>query len=365
MNENILHITASRGGVEHYVNAIISKSNKYNHHIVKTEDFTLSDNINSSSFVLNIIQSDNFNIFYDLKNIYKIIINIRNYHHKFNLLHAHSSKGTIYACFIGLYFNLPVLVSPHSFGYLKFIGIKRRIVFIIENLFSKIFKYHLLVSSNGEKKIAQDLFYIKNRFICDGYRNSIEVSRYKKNNHNTEKIKIISVGRMTYQKNPELFFHISKKILEKYDNVKFIFIGAEFNNKVTKEEQQLIKNNKNQIDIISWLPKNKLIKTMQEADIYLSTSRYEGLPTVLLFALDYELPIVCTKVIGNNDLVINGYNGFSSNNTEQLVNDISILINNLNLRKKYGKNGKQLVRKKYNLNHNIFHLNEIYHNIIK
>ena len=110
---------------------------------------------------------------------------------------------------------------------------------------------------------------------------------------------------------------------------------------------------------------NKLIKTMQEADIYLSTSRYEGLPTVLLFALDYELPIVCTKVIGNNDLVINGYNGFSSNNTGQLVNYISILINNLDLRKKYGKNGKQLVRKKYNLNHNIFHLNEIYHNIIK
>lgn len=63
-------------------------------------------------------------------------------------------------------------------------------------------------------------------------------------------------------------------------------------------------------DHLSFLgERSDVAELMQEADIYLNTSRYEGMPVTLLEALASGLPIVATRVPGNVELVEEGRNG--------------------------------------------------------
>lgn len=50
---------------------------------------------------------------------------------------------------------------------------------------------------------------------------------------------------------------------------------------------------------------------LAEADLYVSTSQYEGLPMALLEAMSWELPVVASAVPGNRDLVEDGVTGLS------------------------------------------------------
>ena len=42
---------------------------------------------------------------------------------------------------------------------------------------------------------------------------------------------------------------------------------------------------------------------MAEADVFLSTSRWEGMPLAVLEAMSEGLPVVATKVVGNLDVM--------------------------------------------------------------
>ena len=123
MKKNILHITASTGGVEHYINSIISKSKMFQHHLVITDTYNYTKKDLDKSFICYISESNKFNILRDIFNIIKIIVQIKKQKKVFHLIHAHSSKGTLYGCFVSCYFKLPILVSAHAFGFLKFKGI--------------------------------------------------------------------------------------------------------------------------------------------------------------------------------------------------------------------------------------------------
>ncbi|CDN41880.1 glycosyltransferase [Paenibacillus sp. P22] len=61
--------------------------------------------------------------------------------------------------------------------------------------------------------------------------------------------------------------------------------------------------------ILTGFQKNPL-DFVQTFNIYLITSLYEGMPYSVLEALNFGLPLVATNVIGNNEVVENGYNGF-------------------------------------------------------
>ncbi len=49
---------------------------------------------------------------------------------------------------------------------------------------------------------------------------------------------------------------------------------------------------------------------MSSFDVFLSTSLYEGMPYSLIEALRAKLPIIATNVVGNNEIVENGINGY-------------------------------------------------------
>ena len=90
---------------------------------------------------------------------------------------------------------------------------------------------------------------------------------------------------------------------------------------------------------------------VRDADIYLSTSLFEGTSNSIMEALNWSLPVVATNVGDNDHLVINGVNGMlhSIGDAKNIAKSIAILIKNNELRNKYGLESNRNLRENYSM----------------
>ena len=91
----------------------------------------------------------------------------------------------------------------------------------------------------------------------------------------------------------------------------------------------------------------KLENYLANADIYLSTSLWEGLPLSVLEAMSIGLPVVLSDCVGNRDLVED--NGFLYRNKKECIISIEKLSNNEKLCDSQGKYSKKFFKENFNL----------------
>jgi glycosyltransferase involved in cell wall biosynthesis len=63
-------------------------------------------------------------------------------------------------------------------------------------------------------------------------------------------------------------------------------------------------------ELLGWLPRQKMLEEYRKAGVFLLTSHYEGMPTVLLEAMSCSKICVTTNVGGATDIIEDGVNGF-------------------------------------------------------
>lgn len=97
-------------------------------------------------------------------------------------------------------------------------------------------------------------------------------------------------------------------------------------------------------------PKN-VEELERNADIYISTSLFEGTSNSIMEALNWSLPVVATNVGDNNRLVIDGENGYlhSVGNVHGLSVSLNKLLDSVYLRNKMGVKSNQILRKDYSM----------------
>ena len=84
---------------------------------------------------------------------------------------------------------------------------------------------------------------------------------------------------------------------------------------------------------------------LQQADIFISTSRYEGMPNALCEAMSVGLPVIAANCPGNIDVVTDNSNGllFAVGNVAELQDALTLLIKDASLRVKLGTNASKIV----------------------
>lgn len=148
--------------------------------------------------------------------------------------------------------------------------------------------------------------------------------------------RIVSVGRLVPQKHFDMLieaFSVFKSLHPDYS----LHIYGEGMGRAALEE--LIKRLK--LDNAVFLPGNieNVWNEIAVAQMFVLTSKYEGMPNVLLEAMCLGLPCVSTKVSGATDLIVNGKNGFlvDADDNVNLVNAMSSLVDNSELSASIGK----------------------------
>lgn len=85
------------------------------------------------------------------------------------------------------------------------------------------------------------------------------------------------------------------------------------------------------------------------SNIYFSTSLFEGLSNSILEAMSYSLPIVATDAGDNNQLVVDGQNGFlvPIKNFNSIAEKLFLLCSNFDMRTSMGQKSYELINKNF------------------
>ena len=154
------------------------------------------------------------------------------------------------------------------------------------------------------------------------------------------KKRIICVGRLTYQKGFDILIENGQKLKDRIPDWKIdIFGSGEEKDKLEK----LIKENNLTGFIEIKHPVKKIQEELLSSSLFLMTSRYEGLPMVLLEAKSCGLPIVafdCPE--GPADIIKNNEDGYMVPlyDVDALFEKVELLANNIELRKQFSAKAK-------------------------
>ena len=180
-------------------------------------------------------------------------------------------------------------------------------------------------------------------------RNGIEIPFDNSINEKPEdsRVTIGTVALFKEQKNYPLFIDLCKSITNEYSNVNFIAIGTgpEFDTMtgyaISKNIDSKISFMGNRIDATEIISK--------EFDIFVLTSKREGLPNAIMEAMSLGIPVVATDVGGVSELVQHGETGFllPSGDLEGLKKYCKMLINDPDLRAKMGQKGQDFIQNNF------------------
>ena len=126
--------------------------------------------------------------------------------------------------------------------------------------------------------------------------------------YNVNSKKIISVGRLTKQKNFEMLVDVAKIVLEKHKDYSWHIFGiGEDEGKI---ENKIKKYNLGERLILMGRSEN-LYDLYKDYSMMVMTSRYEGFPMTLLEGMACKLPLISFDIqTGPNEIIKEGINGF-------------------------------------------------------
>lgn len=157
---------------------------------------------------------------------------------------------------------------------------------------------------------------------------------------------IITVGRFVAQKDYETAIKTIAEVKKKYANIHFDLVGyGELESQIrTWVKQYGIED----VTTIYINPHN-IPDLLYQADVYLSTSLFEGTSNSIMEGMNANMPIVCTNVGDNGYLVENNKNGFltSIGAYKDLSDKILVLLNDEHLCKAMGKYSKEHLQNDY------------------
>jgi len=160
--------------------------------------------------------------------------------------------------------------------------------------------------------------------------------------YNSESTKLVTVGRFDIQKGYDYLVQVAKKVLNEKSDWTWDIYGSGNKDEVNKIRDLIIENDLQDKLFIKGLEKNQALIYGDKA-IYVMTSRYEGLPLVLLEAQQYNLPIVSFRCpTGPNEIVEDGVNGYlvECYDTDKLSEKLLELMEDEVLRQSFSEHAK-------------------------
>lgn len=250
------------------------------------------------------------------------------------------------AWILRLFYGIPYIVSmrggdvpgfrPYDFGiYHKLIAPFLRIIWRQAGA--------LVANSKGLQKLALAFSPQSEIKIIP---NGVDLAVYTPVQRDWSAPKLLSVGRVVYQKGFDLGMHALAELRDLAWTWTIAGDGG------ARPELELMAKElgiAERIRFVGWQEKEQLRSLYQDANLFLFPSRHEGMPNAVLEAMASGLPVIATQIAGSEELVVHNETGLlvPADDVQMLTNALKTLVPDEAARERMGKASRLKVEKEY------------------
>jgi colanic acid/amylovoran biosynthesis glycosyltransferase len=273
---------------------------------------------------------------------------IENNLHEYDIAHCHYvQNGDLAAIlkYLGVFKGKIVTTFHGEAGYT---GEKR-----YKKGFERLFRVGdlFLPMSNKERENLINLGCDPKKIVI--HRMGVDIKRFvfspSGQGHN-KKIRLLTVARLLEKKGVEYGIKAVAKVAKKYQDIEYRIVG---DGPLTTHLQDLINwlNINEKVKILGFQTQQKLMELFNDSDIFLAPSvtskdgDIEGIPVVIMEAMERGLPVLSTHHAGIPELVKDGISGFlvPERDPDALADKMEYLIEHQSLRARMGRAGRVFI----------------------
>lgn len=285
----------------------------------------------------------------------------------FDIIFCHEPIGGVLGRIVGHKYKCKTIYIAHGFHFFKGAPLINWLLYYpVEKYLSRY--TDVLITINQEDYKRAQAFYAKKVEYISGIgidtekiRNVIVDKKEKRTELGLteENIVLLSVGELSKRKNHIVLIKALANI-KNNKNIFYLIAGTGTLENYLKKECEKLGIEK-QVKFLGF--RKDIYELCKISDIYIFPSLQEGLPVALMEAMCCNLPIICSNIRGNNDLIKNGKNGFLVRNTiVEYADKIKFLIKNKKFYEKLQPENEDIV-KEIDIKNIIERIKEIYRNI--
>lgn len=278
---------------------------------------------------------------------------------KYDIVHTHTPKGGLIgmiSAFLAGTSNR--IYTMHGLFLETSVGSKRKLLWLSEWLMCKLATKVLVVSHSLKERILEEKLCPASKIQMLGNGTACGINLEKFNNAKKkpnlrkqtrkklnipQNVKVIGfVGRIVPDKGIKCLISAFEMVQKKSDNVYLLLMGTFETIRVTIDEQTKQKITNNSCIVYGGHADN-ICPYYSAMDMCVLPSRREGFGLSLIEAGVMGLPVITTKVTGCVDAVVDNVTGLlvDKDNDKQLAEAMLKLLKDSELRKEFGRMGRE------------------------
>ena len=281
----------------------------------------------------NLIRSINpFNDFQAIRECFTLLKTIQP-----DIIHAHSSKAGVIGRLAGYFGRVPTVFTAHGWGFTPGAPkIRRMIAFVTEKLLAHITNKIICVCEY-DRQMALSLGVGDQKSLVT-IRHGIPNVPAPTSAPSQQPPRALMVARFNEQKDQATFLKAIAQLPDQTLHTDFVASGP------TLESCKALAQSLGIANRVSFLGDRRDVPNLlAQAQIFVLSTHYEGLPISILEAMRAGLPVIATEVNGIPEQVLHGETGFlvPHRDSQALARALQSLIQSPALRERMGVLGKK------------------------
>ena len=293
------------------------------------------------------------------------------------IVHVHHNKEHLIGFFATLLsgYKAPLIRTIHGKSKVPdhILGIQRirsKIVNYLDQILTKFFTTRIIAVSkdiaNDFKKTidSKKIVHIYNAINIDpGGFPLKDAQLYRESFNIKNDFWIGTAARLVEVKNLELLIEAGRLLEQKEVPFKISIFG---DGPLFNKLKSIIKEYQLESVIFMHGFEKNMTSIISSFDVFILSSKHEGLPMALLEAMSLETPVICTAVGGMKEVIIDGANGLlvTPDDPKEMADAVIRLKNDPDLSRRLTQNAKKTIEQEFSIDRNIKKLLSIYDQLL-
>jgi glycosyltransferase involved in cell wall biosynthesis len=289
--------------------------------------------------------------------------------HNINLIHGHDYKSDFFAFLLRRWMGRQRFVLMSTAHAWVMLGLRGELYRRLDLMLMRRFDHLIAVSYATKNEMVaagippERISVIHNAIDTDVWSPCYATSALKEELGIGHTCPVIGyVGRIMPEKDLETWLRAAALVAQRFPEAQFVLVG-EGRDGVTLGQLQRLALELGIAERV-YFPgyRAQLLPVYGSFDLFVLSSRREGLPNSILEAMAVGLPVVTTDVAGTSELVLDGQTGFvvPQGDVEGLARAMGTLVVDRQIRQRIGQAGRQRVERQFSFTQRLQRVEELY-----